>query len=99
MKRFFRIIATALAILAVACYFFNPNKEKHIDAIESDYAAEIDAAKRGNGKQLTAGARSYSRVVLVYALDYHDYVVCSTGSILGEQMSFGIMGHVFVIGG
>ena len=43
--------------------------------------------------------RNAARVVLVYALDYHDYVVCSTGSILGEQLSFGIMGHVFVIGG
>ncbi len=93
MKKTLTIILTAVLVLVVACFFFNPPKEKHIDAITEYYARKLET-----GAQNMVDARSYSRLVLNHALKYDDYVVCSRSSMLGEPLSFGIMGYVFVLG-
>ena len=43
MKKTLSIIAAVLVILAVACYFFNPNKQRHIDAITEHYAELLNS--------------------------------------------------------
>lgn len=92
MKKTLSIIATVLVFLAVACYFFNPGKEMHVNAITDHYAEMLDS-----DAQVVVDARSYSRVVLNHALEYNNYYVCSTGKMLGTPLSFGILGHVFVL--
>lgn len=92
MKKTFTIIFTAVAVLAVACFLFNPAKERHVDAIKEHYAKKLDVDAKG-----ATDVGSYSRLVLNHALKYDDYVFCSTSSMLGEPLSFGIMGYVFVL--
>lgn len=92
MKKTLSIIAAMLVVLAVACYFFNPNKQRHIDAITEHYAELLNS-----DAQVVVDARSYSRVVLNHALEYNNYYVCSSSKMLGEPLSFGILGHVFVL--
>lgn len=92
MKKTLTIIFTAVVVLAVACFFFNPAKERHVDAITEHYAKKFSV-----DSQNAVDARSYSRLVLNHALKYDDYVLFSKGSMLGEPLSFGIMGHVFVL--
>ena len=84
--------ATVLVILAVACYFFNPSRARHIDAITEHYAELLNS-----DAQVVVDARSYSRVVLNHALEYNNYYVCSSSKMLGEPLSFGILGYVFVL--
>lgn len=92
MKKTLSIIATVLVVLAVACYFFNPSRETHINAITDYYAKSLN-----NDAQVVVDARSYSRVVLNHALEYNNYYVCSSSKMMGESLSFGILGHVFVL--
>ena len=68
MKKTLSIIATVLVILAVACYFFNPSRARHIDAITEHYAELLNS-----DAQVVVDARSYSRVVLNHALEYNNY--------------------------
>lgn len=92
MKKTLSIIAIVLVILAVACYFFNPSRARHIDAITEHYAELLNS-----DAQVVVDARSYSRVVLNHALEYNNYYVCSSSKMLGEPLSFGILGYVFVL--
>lgn len=92
MKKTLSIIAIVLVILAVACYFFNPSRETHINAITEHYAKALNS-----DAQVVVDARSYSRVVLNHALEYNNYYVCSSSKMMGEPLTFGILGHVFVL--
>ncbi|MBP3220388.1 MAG: hypothetical protein J6M37_08020 [Prevotella sp.] len=92
MKKVLLTIVLVLALLAGACALMNPSKEKHIDAIQEAYMGNLDSKSLDflDGKSLT-------KIVLKGTLDYKSYGLCSTGRIMGKDVSFGILGHVFVV--
>lgn len=93
MKKVLLTIVLILVILAGACTLTNPSKEKHIDAIQDAYMGNLDDKSYDflDGKSLT-------KIVLQNTLDYKSFGLCSTGRILDKKdVSFGILGHVFVL--
>ena len=92
MKKVLLTIVLIIALLAGACALTNPSKEKHIDAIQEAYMGNLDSKSLDflDGKSLT-------KIVLKGTLDYKSYGVCSTGRILDKDVSFGILGHVFIV--
>lgn len=92
MKKVLLTIVLILVILAGASALTNPSKEKHIDAIQDAYMGNLDDKSYDflDGKSLT-------KIVLQNTLDYKSFGLCSTGRILDKDVSFGILGHVFVL--
>jgi len=92
MKKALLIIVVIVGVLAAACALTVPTKEKHVDAIARALAGNLDDKSYDllDGKSLT-------KIALKETLSYKGYVLCSTGRMLGKDVSFGILGHVFVV--
>jgi len=92
MKKALLIIVIVIGVLAAACALTVPSKEKHAEAIAEALAGDLDDKSYDllDGKSLT-------KIALKETLSYKSYALCSTGRLLGKDVSFGILGHVFVV--
>ena len=74
-----------LAILLIGLFLTNPSYEKHKAEINETFKADHPLVGKIGGGKLLSGLT-----------DYNNYFLCSTTELDNQQVSFGIMGIVFV---
>ena len=109
-KTLWKIILGLIVLLFLAFAITNPGPDAHKEKVKTEAAKAIDkATETSDNNFFTQSIRSIAKMMAGSAIDevmnqlfeYHNYIVCSTGSVefngKPHTVSFGILGNVYTM--
>ena len=109
-KTLWKIILGLIVLLFLVFAITNPGPDAHKEKVKTEAAKAIDkATETSDNNFFTQSIRSIAKMMAGSAIDevmnqlfeYHNYIVCSTGSVefngKPHTVSFGILGNVYTM--
>lgn len=108
-KTLWKIILGLIVLLFLVFAITNPGPDAHKEKVKTEAAKAIDKATESSDNFFTQSIRSIAKMMAGSAIDevmnqlfeYHNYIVCSKGTVEfnGKQhtVSFGILGSVYTM--